>query len=43
MIHRIRTLAVAAMLAAPALAAAQESTPAMVAAAEKEGKVTWYS
>jgi iron(III) transport system substrate-binding protein len=31
------------MLAAPALAAAQESTPAMVAAAEKEGKVTWYT
>ena len=27
--------------AAPALA--QETTPAMVAAAEKEGKVTWYT
>ena len=43
MIHRIRTLATAAVLALPALAAAQETTPAMVAAAEKEGKVTWYS
>ena len=31
----------AAMLAVPAFA--QESTPAMLAAAEKEGKVVWYS
>ena len=34
-------LASLAALATPALA--QETTPAMVAAAEKEGKVTWYS
>ena len=32
---------VACAIAAPALA--QETTPAMVAAAEKEGKVVWYS
>src|SRR3954464_15480198 len=43
MTYRIRTLAAAMLVAAPLLAAAQESTPAMVAAAEKEGKVTWYS
>ena len=34
-------LASLAALATPALA--QETTPAMIAAAEKEGKVTWYS
>jgi len=39
----LKTLA-AAMAAAAALnAAAQETTPAMVAAAEKEGKVVWYT
>jgi iron(III) transport system substrate-binding protein len=39
-----RTLAVAPFAFAIALtAAAQETTPAMVAAAEKEGKVVWYS
>ena len=32
-----------AALAIAAPAAAQETTPAMVAAAEKEGKVVWYS
>jgi iron(III) transport system substrate-binding protein len=42
--HRMRNLLAAAVtlgLAAPALA--QETTPAMVAAAEKEGKVVWYT
>jgi iron(III) transport system substrate-binding protein len=34
---------VAAALAAALPAAAQETTPAMVAAAEKEGKVVWYA
>ncbi len=35
---------IAALIAAAALpVAAQETTPAMVAAAEKEGKVVWYS
>ncbi len=40
--HRMSVIA--ASIAATALsAAAQETTPAMVAAAEKEGKVVWYS
>src|SRR4029079_9760350 len=41
--HRRKVLAslVAVAFALPALA--QESTPALVAAAEKEGKVVWYS
>src|SRR6476660_2246575 len=39
----IRLLLAAAFFAVPALAAAQETTPAMQAAAEKEGKVVWYS
>jgi iron(III) transport system substrate-binding protein len=38
---RFKALAVALALAAPAFA--QETTPAMVAAAEKEGKVVWYA
>ena len=40
---KIRKVLLASLAALPALAAAQETTPAMVAAAEKEGKVTWYS
>ncbi|HUP31165.1 MAG TPA: extracellular solute-binding protein [Usitatibacter sp.] len=41
---KIGHFAAAALLAAIATqAVAQESTPAMVAAAEKEGKVVWYS
>jgi iron(III) transport system substrate-binding protein len=43
MTYSIRRLAAAVLFAAPVLAAAQETTPALVAAAEKEGKVTWYS
>ena len=39
----IRQLLAAALFAVPAFAAAQETTPAMQAAAEKEGKVVWYS
>src|SRR5436305_6827477 len=40
----IRSAFTAAFALAAALpAAAQETTPAMVAAAEKEGKVVWYS
>jgi iron(III) transport system substrate-binding protein len=38
---RVLAIAVAAAMALPALA--QETTPAMVAAAEKEGKVVWYA
>jgi iron(III) transport system substrate-binding protein len=38
-----RKLLVAAAIAAALPAAAQETTPAMVAAAEKEGKVVWYA
>jgi len=40
---KLRRLAVAFALAAAFPAGAQESTPAMVAAAEKEGKVVWYT
>src|SRR5690348_3396364 len=40
---KIRNVLLATLAALPALAFAQETTPAMVAAAEKEGKVTWYS
>ena len=40
---KLRRLAVALALAAAFPAGAQESTPAMVAAAEKEGKVVWYT
>src|SRR3954470_18122874 len=39
----IRQLLAAALFAVPAFAAAQETTPAMQSAAEKEGKVVWYS
>jgi iron(III) transport system substrate-binding protein len=39
--RRLVALAAAVALAAPA--AAQETTPALVAAAKKEGKVTWYT
>src|SRR3954469_22526748 len=39
----IRQLLAAALVAVPAFAAAQETTPAMQSAAEKEGKVVWYS
>src|SRR5437016_4251619 len=38
-----RKLLVAAAIAAALPAGAQETTPAMVAAAEKEGKVVWYA
>ena len=38
---RVASIALACALAAPAFA--QETTPALVAAAEKEGKVVWYS
>ena len=39
-----RTLLVAGLAAVIAVPAfAQETTPAMLAAAEKEGKVVWYS
>ena len=38
-----RTLLAAALAAAFVPAFAQETTPALVAAAEKEGKVVWYS
>ena len=41
MLIRTMVVGLAAALAFPA--AAQETTPAMLAAAEKEGKVTWYS
>src|SRR5947209_17327068 len=41
--HRIRKLLGITLAALPAFAFAQESTPALVAAAEKEGKVVWYS
>ena len=42
--HRhIRKLLAITLAVLPAAAMAQESTPAMVAAAEKEGKVVWYS
>ena len=42
--HRhIRKLLAITLAALPAAAMAQESTPAMVAAAEKEGKVAWYT
>jgi len=40
---KLRRLAVALALAAALPAGAQETTPAMVAAAEKEGKVVWYT
>jgi iron(III) transport system substrate-binding protein len=40
-LHKLFAALVAAGLAWPALA--QETTPAMVAAAEKEGKVVWYA
>ena len=40
---RIRAMLAFATFALAPLASAQETTPAMVAAAEKEGKVTWYS
>ena len=43
MYRHIRKLLGITLAALPAVALAQESTPAMVAAAEKEGKVTWYS
>src|SRR5678809_791125 len=40
----MRNMVLAAVAAAFALpASAQETTPAMVAAAEKEGKVVWYA
>ena len=41
--RKLRNVLLAAIAALPAYAAAQETTPAMVAAAEKEGKVVWYS
>ncbi len=41
MSHRWKLVALAAAIALPAVA--QETTPAMVAAAEKEGKVVWYA
>ncbi len=40
---KVRRLAAWLALSAALPAAAQETTPAMVAAAEKEGKVVWYS
>ena len=40
---RIRHFAASLLAAAATQAFAQETTPAMVAAAEKEGKVVWYS
>src|SRR3954468_11855033 len=43
MYRHIRKLLGITLAALPAVALAQESTAAMVAAAEKEGKVTWYS
>ena len=39
----LRTIAAALTLALAAPVLAQETTPAMVAAAEKEGKVVWYT
>src|SRR5947207_13425273 len=41
MSYQWKLIALAGLIALPALA--QEATPAMVAAAEKEGKVVWYS
>jgi iron(III) transport system substrate-binding protein len=41
--HNVHKLAAAIALAAALPAAAQETTPAMIAAAEKEGKVVWYT
>src|SRR5438067_10014733 len=39
--HQWKLIALAGLIALPAIA--QETTPAMVAAAEKEGKVVWYA
>ena len=41
MSHPWKLIALAGLIALPAIA--QETTPAMVAAAEKEGKVVWYA
>ena len=41
MSHQWKLIALAGLIALPAIA--QETTPAMVAAAEKEGKVVWYA
>src|SRR5437764_14882148 len=39
----LKALAIAVVVTLSAPAFAQETTPAMVAAAEKEGKVVWYT
>src|SRR5690348_1130808 len=41
MSHPWKLIALAGLIALPAIA--QETTPAMLAAAEKEGKVVWYA
>jgi iron(III) transport system substrate-binding protein len=41
--HQIKTIAAALLALGASVTLAQETTPALIAAAEKEGKVVWYT